>query len=53
MRFAALALFQEAGWQMSGESAEFLFEIGLNRYRGTSLEEVKQLVRCLNSNIKL
>ena len=27
-------------------------EIGLDLYRGTSLEEAKQLVRFLNSNIK-
>ena len=27
-------------------------EIGLNLYRGTSLEEAKQLARFLNSNIK-
>ncbi len=32
--------------------ASFRGEIGLDLYRGTSLEEAKQLARFLNSNIK-
>ena len=32
--------------------ATFKGEIGLDLYRGTSLEEAKQLARFLNSNIK-
>jgi hypothetical protein len=31
---------------------EVKIEIGLDLYRGTSLEEAKQLARFLNSNIK-
>ena len=32
--------------------ADIAGEIGLDLYRGTSLEEAKQLARFLNSNIK-
>jgi hypothetical protein len=36
----------------SGESQDIKEEIGLDLYRGTSLNEAKQLARFLNSNIK-